>query len=128
MTMRVLKRSLLTWRKQLADLNEVSMVQYIAAAPEVTCQIVILLKQVLNHLLLHILWQLGDVNLRSLDLHAHRILRIGSRIRGGGFGGVVCLGCGMLKPIVVALLDSWLLALVPYLACAEVPRLCPESH
>lgn len=104
------------------------MVQYIAAAAEVAGQVVVLLKQVLNHLLLDILWQLCDVDLRSLDLHAHRVLRVRFQIRGGGLGSVVGLCYRVLKSVVVALLDDWLLALVPYLAGAEVPWLRPESH
>lgn len=125
---RLLKLGLLIRRKQPTNLHEIRMVQNVTITAEIASQVVILLKQVLNHLLLHIFWQFCDVNLRSLNFHAHRILCVLSLIRCGGLIHLLGFRGRILKSIRMALLDRRLLALVPYLAGVEIAWLRPQRH
>ena len=81
---------------------------------------------------LDVVRQLGNVNLGALKLYADRALRqihFQLSALGSPMSRLVsvCIR-GVLKFIAVALLDSWLLALMTNLGRVEVSRLCLKCH
>ena len=116
----------LVWGEEFADLNEVGVVELVASLAGVATQLaIVLLHEVLDDHLLHILGQLRYVNLGALEFHSHRLLSLVRVLKIISYE-LFYFGRWILQFCVVVLLDG--LALIPHLAQVAWLRLQRHEH